>query len=557
MSFRFDAQTSVKNNDSKLITSPVRSPVDYTFSLSGNFGELRTTHFHTGIDIKPNRNGDVPILSIADGYVSRISIATGGYGNVLYIDHPESGLTSVYAHLSKFQPHIANAILNHQIAHESFTADLKFDPNLIPISRGEEIGIMGNTGYSFGRHLHFELRETSTEKPVNPFKYGIFPKDNTAPSISSIAFHGLDDNWRKQSEKRVSITALSGDSVQVITPITVPAGMTGLALQVFDKSDNAYNKNGIYSMRVYMDNALIFGYNMDRLSFEQNKQIIGFFDFAIRKKEDKTYTLCYKMPGNDLGFLADSGNGVIYVQEGETKQIVIEVADFFDNKRVLTCVLQGIAPEIKAQSEVFHQRINQGTKTVIDTAGAVITFEEQSLFRNIQCKIVVDTLGFENIYVIGDDLEPIKKPILLAIKPKLSAQDDPSKAIILHRNGVSYGGEWKDGYLTTRIGDFGRYTIAYDNQAPSIKSVNFTASAHKKDSFNFTIKDNYGTRGDDVDEISYKVWIDGMFVVSPFRQLNSTLTIPIEDVGPGEHTLKIEARDHSGNYSYFDNIFRR
>jgi hypothetical protein len=529
-------QMSIITDENKLLTSPVRSPVDYTFSLSGNFGELRSTHFHTGIDIKPNHGGDIPILSIADGYVSRISIAAGGYGNVLYIDHPETGLTSVYAHLSRYQPHIASAIYSYQMSTESFAADIKFDPHTVPISRGEEIGIMGNTGYSFGRHLHFELRETISEKPVNPFKYGIFPKDKLAPSISSIAFHGLDLDFRKINDKRISIPSSSGDSIQIDTPITVPAGTIGLALQVFDRSDNAYNKNGIYSMRIYVDQALTFGYTMDKLAFDQNKQIIGFFDFAIRKKEDKTYTLCYKMPGNE---------------------IVIEVADFFDNKRVLTCVLQGIAPEIKAHSEAFHQRINQGTKTVIDTAGAVITFEEQSLFRNIQCKIVVDTLGFENIYVIGDDLEPIKKPILLAIKPKLSAQDDPSKAIILHRNGVSYGGEWKDGYLTTRIRDFGRYTIAYDNQAPIIKSVNFTTSAHKKDSFNFTIKDNYGTRGDDVDEISYKVWIDGMFVVSPFRQLNSTLTIPIEDVGPGEHTLKIEARDHSGNYSYFDNIFRR
>jgi Peptidase family M23 len=533
----------------------MHSPVDYKFSLSGNFGELRATHFHTGIDIKPNRSGEIDILSVADGYVSRIAVGSGGYGNVLYIDHPDLGITSVYAHLDKYQPHIANAIYNYQLANESFTADIKFDANLIPVSIGEVVGIMGNTGYSFGRHLHFEIREVGTEKPINPFNYGFRIQDELAPTISGLAIHGLDADFHKTCDIRIPILSNNSDTIHIISPINVPADNIGLAIQVFDRSDGAYNKNGIYSFKMTVDDILLYSYKMDLLSFNQNKQIIGFFDHSVKKKEDKTYTLCYKMPGNRLEFLEQNKSGDFPIFKDLDSRVLIEVMDYFGNKKYLRFVVKrsdyNLEPTIANQG----RKIAQGVDEIIDTLGAKLTFEPESLFRNINCQLIIDTLGSENSYSIHEDIEPIRTPIKLAIKPK--SLQDPAKAIIIYKNSISYGGEWTGGYLTTDIRDFGRYSIAYDIQPPSIKPGNYSTKAHKKSQFTFTIKDNYSTRGDDVDEVAYKVWIDGVFVVSPFRQLNSTLTIPISEVGSGEHTLKIEARDHSGNISYFDSVFQR
>jgi murein DD-endopeptidase MepM/ murein hydrolase activator NlpD len=534
----------------------IKNPVDYNFLISGNFGEIRSTHFHTGIDIKPNRSGDIAIKSIADGYVSRITVRSGGYGNALYIDHPNLGITSVYAHLERFQPHISSAIYNYQLSNECFESDLSFDAHLIPISSGEDIGLMGNTGHSFGRHLHFEIREMNSEKPINPYNYGIMPKDELPPLISSIAIHGLNEDFDKVLDNRLNISTFSGDTLHYISPITVAADRVGLAIQAFDRSDGSYNKNGIYSVTVKADDAVFFDFKIDKLSFPENKQVSGFIDFSTSKKEGKTYTLCYRLPGNNLEFLAHNEYGIIDLNPNIPRRITIDIKDYMGNKKVISMALLQSVDYVPAMQRPKNT-INHTTNTVIDTAGLKIYFTEQSLYRPIDFMLKIDTLT-EYTYHIHSNHEALKTPTKIAIRPRnTDGSKDPSKAIIVYNNAVSYGGTWEGDVLTTNMVDFGRYSIHYDTKPPEIRPIRYQKNAYKNNSFQFTIKDNYGTRGEDVQGIKYKVWIDGSFVVSPYKLINHTLTIPLDHVGSGEHVLKIIATDHSGNEGVFEGIFKR
>ncbi|MFV0589747.1 MAG: M23 family metallopeptidase [Draconibacterium sp.] len=80
-------------------------PLKIQMLLSGSFAELRANHFHSGIDIKTQGATGLPVYAVADGYISRISVSPSGFGNALYINHP-NGTTSVYGHLERFSPEI-------------------------------------------------------------------------------------------------------------------------------------------------------------------------------------------------------------------------------------------------------------------------------------------------------------------------------------------------------------------------------------------------------------------------------------------------------------------
>jgi hypothetical protein len=551
-------------SQSAKITNPYdgqyfRSPVDYDFQLSGNFCELRETHFHAGIDIKPSSIfGRVPLYSIGKGYVSRIKISAGGYGKAIFIEHPEVGYTSVYAHLDGFNDRIEFIINQHQKSLESYEIDILLNPDILPIEKGAFIGNMGNTGHSFGKHLHFEIRDTKTEKPINPFHFGIKSEDHIAPSLITLAIHGLDPDFYKIWEKRISLIHQKEKEITITTPIEVPAWRTGIALNMFDKSDNSHNKQGIYGFHLYVDDSLVYSYHLDKISYDQSRYITGFYDYKVRKKENTTYSLCYKYPGNNLDFLNTGDNGLIPVYIAKERKVRMEIEDFNKNRRTIHFSL------IRAE-QMTEQTAKDSTLSVIKVGDSLavndnylsIYFEPNSLFRNIRLNIQKEENAKNEIkYHIHDKYEPIKKPIKIGLTPKFPKPNKLDKAIIVRTNGnggskVNYGGRWSKEQLTTDMIEFGTFFIDYDTIAPTIKSISFTPNVGKKSEVRFQIKDNLPTRGKMVDNIRIKVWIDGNFVISPYTSKTQILQIPMKDLSNGGHDLKIEVIDHSGNVANF------
>jgi len=567
--FSSKSSTDLPAKSANLMKDYFRSPVDYDYTLAGNFGELRTSHFHTGIDIKPTKPL-CNIYNVADGYISRIVIKAGGYGNCVYIDHPEIGLTSVYAHLDCFSTELQNFIRSYQMTNETFTMNYTLQPHQYNMSRGVIIGEMGNTGHSYGRHLHFEIRETATEKPLNPLIFGLTAKDNTPPQWTTFSIHNLDADYHKIAEQNYTISNKKGSTVTFPSPITIDYARPAIAISGYDRLDNNHNKNGIYRLDMYVNEALHYSYQMDTLDFSENRRINGFYDFEKKKRAQNTSILCYRYPNNDLGFLKQNDSGLLDGFRDSILNITVIIADYEGNESKLQFPLKNIyniannkiaiAPKTIPLDSTSHY-VLAGEDAAFNNGNCNVFFTQNSIFRNINFRFTENNTANkegELSYTIHQPFEPIKSPISIGIKPQKTSNIGNPKAVIVKVNSkISFGGQWVEDHLFTKINEFGDFRIEYDNTAPSIKPISFSTKATKLKAFSFSIKDNYPTRGDQVDEVKYKVWIDDIFVISPFRAMNHTLTIPLAEIKPGNHILKIEAIDHSGNVSLFNVSFKR
>ncbi len=544
-----------------LLPEYFRLPVDYNYKLAGNFCEIRESHFHAGIDIKPSfRAAFDKIYSIGDGNISRIRVSSGGYGKVIYIDHPESGYTSVYAHLHTFNDAVNRYIQEMQMTQENYEVDILLDPELFKIKKGDVIGLMGNTGHSSGAHLHFEIRDTKTEMPVNPFLFGMHVYDTSPPSLISLALHGLDADFHKISDTRVSLKFAQNNVVDLEDPIIIASENIGIALQVYDKTNGSHNKLSIYGLHLYVDDSLTYSYHINNFSFDQYRQIGGFIDFESFKKERKTYLLAYKYPGSQMEFTSKNTSGLFNIFTNRDRKVRIVVEDFCRNKKTINFIVRQDNNLQKQDVSKDINKVNVGEFKEMTHDNLVIKFKNNSLFRNVPLEILsIKSEENETKYQIHNELEPIKTPIDIEIKPEVYAEGSIRKAIIVNRkrNGskINYGGVWNNGKLCTKIREFGTYYLAYDTIAPVIKSINFKADAANKSSFRFKLSENISVRGELARPLQYKVWINDIFMVSPFDMKTGILTVPISDLPKGKYDLRIHVIDHSDNQSTYTGVF--
>jgi murein DD-endopeptidase MepM/ murein hydrolase activator NlpD len=158
------------------------SPLGIKVELAANFGEVRTDHYHMGLDIRTNGKENLPVYATADGYISRVTIEEGSFGKAIYITHP-NGTMSVYGHLNKFMPALEDIVRTKQYKDERWEQDIHFTNTDLPVWKGMLVAYSGNTGASEGPHLHFEVRDVHTGNNLNPLQNGFGLKDNIAPVV--------------------------------------------------------------------------------------------------------------------------------------------------------------------------------------------------------------------------------------------------------------------------------------------------------------------------------------------------------------------------------------
>ena len=526
------------------------SPVKHTIQLTGNFMELRPNHFHAGLDIKSTKGvvGD-PIHSIQDGYISRIKVQSGGYGNALYIDHP-SGHTSVYAHLNEYIPEIGELLNSVQYDVESYEIDLYLPDSLIRVVRGQKIGTMGNSGRSFGPHLHFEIRESKTEKPLNPELFGIGPEDTSAPVLQSLQIHSLSEEQEVVAKSIKYFNPKKKKYTLHQDTIIVNSKQVGLALEMFDRMDGSWNKNGIYGFQLRVDDKPHFAWKADEFSFDETRLINGFWDYESQHKHGQKVYLLYRLSCNPFSYYASDSNGLIELDTNKSREVEIIVIDAKKNRSTVKFFIKADHYKTTASDVVDCDSVyfNQSTDFEVSIPKGAFYSPHEVAYSEGHSMILGQQVNF---LTINDPGTPIKKKIEL--KAPIPADYD-GKWIFATTDSrgryLNFGGDTIDGHFVCRIDQLGTYYLLRDTEAPDIKVIQISRNLSKP--WKFKVVDTFRDDGD-ANEIGYRGSINGDWIKLQYDKKNDLLIFDDKERLPstGPISLEIEVWDHCQNIQQY------
>ena len=526
------------------------SPLNIPLILSGTFGELRSNHFHTGIDIKTKGRIGFDVKAIDDGFVSRINISPYGYGKAIYITHP-NGYTSVYAHLNNFSAKIEDLIKKEQYKKERYSITIYPKKDKIKITKNQVFAKSGNSGGSAGPHLHFEIRDTETEKPQNPFNFGYKIKDSKKPTINGAFIYNFDEK-----SKIISTLNKIYLSSKTIDTIFTPSGLIGFGIDSFDRLDYANNKNGVYSVELSIDNKTHFEYQMDSLVFSEQRYINSFIDYAYYKENSSRVQKLFLDPGNKLSlYNYKLNNGYTIIKENQFYTVQIRVEDYKGNKSTAKFIVKGIAP-LKTNTPVNKIVLDYTKDNLFETDNIKIKIPKGALYNNVDFNYSYH----DNIHFIGDPNNPLQNSCSISLKVDELNDSLNNRMIITLVTDKGYnlyaGGVIKDGYISTKSRRFGKYKISYDTIAPTVTPINVKEGRwmSKEKYLMVKIKDNLsGIK-------SYRGAIDGRWVRMAFDAKKATLKYSFSDlVLKGEkHTFTLVVKDNVGNTTNYDvNFYRK
>lgn len=525
------------------------SPINYDTRLSGSFAEPRSAHFHAGIDYKQLKG--VPFDSIyaaADGYISRINVKPDGYGNALYIDHP-NGYTTVYAHLHHFNNSISEYIKSTMTQKKIQKIEHYPLKNKLVIKKGDVIGVMGNTGRSFGAHLHFEIRKTDSETPVNPALFGFKPKDNLTPTINGIVIYKLTPDGEVIS-KKYHPAIYNGSNRYSIgkQPILTDGLVIGIGIHSYDTMNGARNHNGVYGVNMLNNGYKIYSFQMDSVSFDHSRYIHAHMDYEA-KINNKYISKCYRLNTNPLEIYDTTLTaGMIITSDVLANNISIEVFDFEGNQAEVSFEIQRentMALEPESIDSLFQRftpvdtiKGDSGPYSWMAPPGTIDKPEHLS-FSNSG-----DTLSIEANHEV-----PFFKYVTLRYSNSIELS---SKSIIAttDKKGKlkSLGGTSKDSTtLESHVIEMGRYWLAIDSISPSIQIISLPGP--KSNRIKFKMMDNYeAVYGRD--QLKFEVYIDGGWILCQHDIKDNSVWCDVEYVAPTrDHQVLIIVEDSCANQS--------
>lgn len=532
-----------------------RSPVDIPVLLAGNYGEPRRLHFHTGLDIRTNQMEGLNIYAVADGYVSRINVSGSGYGKALYITH-KNGYTSVYAHLQRFSDKIEKRLQQEQYAKESFAVDFNLKKDELMVTQGEVVALSGNTGGSGGPHLHFEIRD-SLERPINPMLFGYNPTDNIKPTIGFLKFYPQDERKFYSSGYRVRPVGANGKYQITSGIVQLNADVVSLSVNAWDAMNGTGNQMGVYGMKLFVDNEKKFEFNMNRMAFSEKRCVLSHVDYPIFMNEGRrSFHKCFVDPANECPLYSDVINrGIINLSDGKIKSIKIEVYDFTGNTSTCEFKLQKSSSVqiFKTQELKFSQLFFPFQQNDFKNDEVSLTIPPKFIFDTIPFKYhkteTAEPAFFSAIHhldKITTMLFDFASLMLKVTKPLPAGKED--KAVIVWKNEgggwVSKGGKYDGNFLSSKIREFGDYSIKIDTTPPRINPVNIVPGRNMRPlkTVVFTIGDNLSGVHD------FDTYIDDKWVISEYDAKTARLFHHLDlNMAHGTHEFKVVVVDERNN----------
>ena len=515
-------------------------PIDAPFNLSGTFGEFRS-RFHTGIDFKGGEG--INIFSIEDGYISRIEVSPSGYGKVVYITHP-NGYSSVYAHLSRFSPDIEKYIKSEQYRSKSFTVKKFPKKDQIQVKRGELLGYSGNTGRSFGAHLHFEIRDTNSQDALNPLMFNYTYEDLERPIIRGLFTINENNTLIRDLPKRIRISK-TNDSTYVADNI-IFNGDIGFGIDIYDiQYKNLFNRNGVYKVELLIDSIQKFSYSMDRIKFSENHYKKLMYDYLSLVKNNRRVLKVYIPPRSNLSFLKTNDfNGIIKSNEITNSKVNIKVTDWNNNSSYLEFKIIS-ADTLKSNKPLNGIEILTNQKYVINKGESVVEINKNTFYEDVLLNITSkdDTID------LGDEITPFRSSIKLKIPideniDSLSLSQTFIGKIV--NNKINYiSSKINDSYITANTSSLGRYIISRDSILPEIRPINFKNKSNVKSNKTLRLRikdDKSGIK-------NYKAYINGKWALFEYEPKQNLIFHDLSDsvIEDGENDLLIEFEDGVGN----------
>ena len=517
------------------------SPIDAPFDLSGTFGEFRS-RFHTGIDFKSRGVQGQKVFSIEDGFVSRIEVNNYGYGKVIYIDHP-NGYTSVYAHLRNFSPELNNYIKSE--LYKSKKNSIKKFPkkNEFIISKGSLIGYSGNTGRSFGPHLHFEIRETKNQDAINPLMFNYKYVDQERPIIRGLYIINEDNSLVKKLPVRKKISKLNDSTY--ISDIIGYNGKIGIGLDIYDiQYKNLYNQNGIYKVELFIDSILSYSYQMNKIKFSENHFKKIMYDYQSLIERNKKVLKIYTPRNSNLSFLKkNSFNGIINSDNYKDNSVIIKISDWNQNSSYIKFRLKSV--DIKS-TETSYQGIEILTNQdyTLNKNSSIIEIDKNTFYDDLLLNISYnsDTLD------LGKEKDPFRSSVRVKLPHKITDTMRLRQSFIgkIINERISYLSSKKnDSFIYTNTSSLGKYIISRDTLKPEIIPINFKSNSNIKGkrSLRLRLKDELsGIK-------SYSSYFNGNWALFEYEPKSNLIFHNLSDgvIENGENELIIKYEDGVGN----------
>jgi hypothetical protein len=563
--YQVNLQDSIKDSHKTVYFA---SPLNIPLFLAGNYGEIRSAHFHGGIDIKTQQVEGKTVVAADSGYVFRVAVQSGGYGHALYLRHP-TGLVTVYGHLRQFTPEIDAWVKEQQYRKKSFEVDLSPDKKQFVFRKGETIGISGNSGSSGGPHLHFEIRDNSASIPLNGLKYAFPIKDLVKPKIEWLCIYPLDDSSTVNglNKKLLLPVSMLKNNLYIKANNPSVSGNIGFGIVTYDLLSNSLNKCEPYSMSVYEDSLLYFRCIIDSIPFSQTGYVASMIDYEEKIKNGRTIQKLFVEPNNNLPIYKKAINrGGIRFSDSLEHHIMISVADAYDNRSDLIFNVHSsgfkgpLASLPKNDSEVVAQ-FYFNSLNVYETAEAKVVVPKDALFDNIKFRFVrteTDSGRYSPIFNVHQEGVPLKRSFVLSIKPRNLPPYLRTKAGITgigeKGNVISQGGSYKNGYVTAQVKSFGRFFVSVDTVAPVIRPSGFRQGGRYSDGqvLSFRIRD-YGSG-----IAKYSGYIDQEWALFEYDGKNENLFYRIDGkkIHKGKtHKIEVIVSDNRENYTRFESTF--
>lgn len=520
-----------------------RYPLDSLPNFISPFGVLRDNHFHSGTDLRTNQKEGFPVYATADGYITRIKIQSIGYGKALYIDHP-NGYTTVYGHLQQYYGAIAEWVHTYQYINQTFEFDKIFSRQVLKVKKGDTIGYSGNSGGSTGPHLHYEIRDTKTEKILNPLFFGMPLQDTLMPSIKSVHIYKFVTEGLILKKRILTIAKrliVCDSFCEYKDTLFLEPDTYGIGIEAYDYIHNAEDEKGIFQYQLWLDGKFVFQHQMGKFAFSESKFINAHIDYPYYKLEKVRIQKCFIDDGNEFStYKTDVNKGKLFIGSKQTGFIELVVTDYNKNKYTLKIPYRLIpAKTDEALVKYYHSidgknafyplktntvkcwnfQLSMEPKSIYDTI--YYDFEESAPFKG----------ALSPVFRIHQPTSPIHKSFDISIKPLESANAWQEKLLLAYydkseKSFRAAGGAYENGFVRGKASVFGSYFVYIDTIAPAIEQVFMQWENGVIDTLNwyFEIKDNFSGIA------RYEGFYNNQWILLDFDAKNNLLTYKLDEV---------------------------